>query len=46
MAEQANAPPSPMAEADRALAEAGFAGNEAELFSLVGALHAGSGSFR
>ncbi|MER6999051.1 hypothetical protein [Streptomyces sp. NPDC000410] len=31
----------PMAEADRALAAAGFAGNEAELFALVGGLHTG-----
>ncbi|MGW7368997.1 hypothetical protein ACWGI8_37625 [Streptomyces sp. NPDC054841] len=29
----------PMAEADRALADAGFAGNEAELFGLVRDLH-------
>ncbi|WP_351222267.1 hypothetical protein [Streptomyces sp. NPDC002133] len=29
----------PMAEADQALAAAGFAGNEAELFDLVTELH-------
>ncbi|MFE7779000.1 hypothetical protein ACFU5O_35030 [Streptomyces sp. NPDC057445] len=29
----------PMAEADQALAEAGLAGNEAELFDLVTGLH-------
>lgn len=36
----------PMAEADQALAEAGFAGNEAELFDLVRDLHTGAGAFR